>query len=248
MTHFRLPAVALALSIASTAWADLKTYDVGPQYSQEIYTALRDILNPTGQPTAGKVELLPSGQILVNAGPETLAQVDQVLQALRARPVTTAPRVELQYWAVVGSRPAAANAAGTAQPRAQVDVTLFGTANPGTPPPSALNEVLAEIKRVHGDLQFRVLGTASLATQSGQRGEIGGAPLHVEQTTFVQGDTLNARIDMLLSSTTRDGPPPNRVEVGTSLRRGEFVVLGQSELVGGGVDGPVFFIVHWPLK
>jgi hypothetical protein len=36
------------------------------------------------------------------------------------------------------------------------------------------------------------------------------------------------------------------INVQTTLRRGEFVVLGQSELVGAGLDGPVFFIVHWP--
>ena len=227
MTRLRLPAVALALSIASNAWADLKTYDIDPQYQQEIYSALRDVLNAPGQPTNGRVELLPSGQIVVNAGPDTLAQVDQVLQALRARPAAAAPRIELQYWAVLGSRGSAANA-------------------PGTAPPSALNEVLAELKRMHGDLQFRVLGTASLTTQSGQRGEVGGSPLHVEQTTFVQGDALNARIEMLLTSMTPEGPPPNMLEVGTSLRRGEFVVLGQSQLAGGGLDGPVFFIVHWP--
>src|SRR5512139_3306477 len=100
MPRLRLPVVALALSIASNAWADLKTYDIDPQYQQEIYSALRDVLNAPGQPTNGRVELLPSGQIVVNAGPETLAQVDQVLQALRARPATAAPRVELQYWAV----------------------------------------------------------------------------------------------------------------------------------------------------
>jgi hypothetical protein len=226
MTRFRLPAVALALSIASNAWADLKTYDVDPQYQQEIYTAFRQILN-TGPPTFGKVELLPTGQLLVNAPPETLEQVEQVLQAIRSRPAPAAPRVELQYWAVLGNRVAGANP-------------------PGTAPPSALNEVLAELKRLHGDLQFRVLGTTSLTTQSGQRGEVGGTPLHVEQTTFVQGDTLNARIEMLLTSTTPEGPSPNRLEVGTSLRRGEYVVLGQSEVAGGGLDGPVFFIVHWP--
>jgi hypothetical protein len=252
MPRLRLPGIALALLISSNAWADLKTYDVDSQYQQEIYAALKDILSPQGQPTQGRVQLLPSGQILVNAGPDTLEQVDKVLQAIRARPVAAAPRVELQYWAVVGSRPATANAAGAAPPRPLNDVTVVGNrapaANPGTAPPSALNEVLAEIKHVHGDLQFRVLGTTSLTTQSGQRGEIGGSPLRVDQTTFVQGDTLNARIEMLLSSTTPEGPPPNRIEVGTSLRRGEFVVLGQSELVGGGLDGPVFFIVHWPLK
>jgi hypothetical protein len=228
MIRLRLALIA-ALLVSSNAWADLKTYDVDPQYQQEIFSALRSVLEPQGQLSQGRVQLLPSGQILVNAEPETLAQVDQVLHALRSRPVSTTPRVELQYWAVVGSRPAAANAAGT-------------------PPPSALNDVLAELKRFHGDLQFRLLGTTSLTTQSGQHGEIGGAPLHVDQTTFVQGDTLNAQIEMVLSSTIPEGPPPNRLEVGTSLRRGEFVVLGQSELVGGGLDGPVFFIVHWPAK
>ena len=246
MTHLRLPAVALALSIASTAWADLRTYEVPPQDQQEIYNALVQILTPgqTDLGAYGKVQVLASGQLVVNAPPATLDQVERVLQAIRARPVAAAPRVELQYWAVVGSRPAAANAAG----RQQVEVSVVGT-NPGTPPPSALNEVLAEIKRVHGDLQFRVLGTASLTTQSGQRGEVGGQPLRIEQTTFVQGETLNARIEMTLQFPLKpDAPAPNKIEVGTSLRRGEFVVLGQSELVGGGLDGPVFFIVHWPLK
>ena len=78
MTRLRLPAVALALSIASNAWADLKTYDIDPQYQQEIYTALRRVLD-SGPPTFGKVELLPSGQLLVNASPETLEQVEKVM-------------------------------------------------------------------------------------------------------------------------------------------------------------------------
>ncbi|HWN37001.1 MAG TPA: hypothetical protein VNP02_00800 [Gammaproteobacteria bacterium] len=245
MTRLRLPAVALALSIASNAWADLKTYDIDPQYQQEIYTALRRVLD-SGPPTQGKVELLPSGQILVNASPETLEQVEKVMQALRSRPAPPPPRAELQYWAVLGTRAGAANAA--AQRGANVNVSVVGSRSPADlpAPPSALNDVLTELKRLHGDLQFRVLGTTSLMTQSGQRGEIGGSPLRVEQTTFVQGDALNAQIEMMLTSTTPDGPPPNQVKVGTSLRRGEFVVLGQSELVGGGLDGPVFFIVHWP--
>jgi hypothetical protein len=242
MTRLRLPATALALLLSSNAWADLRTFDVDPQYQQEIFSALAQVLG--GGPIQGRVQVLPSGQILVNAEPATLEQVEQVLKAISAKRVAAAPRVELQYWAVVGSRPAGANAAG----RQQTDVTVAGSRNVATlpAPPSVLTDVLAELKRVHGDLQFRLLGTTSLATQSGQHGEIGGSPLQVGQTTFVQGDTLNARIEMMLTSATPEGFSPNRVEVGTSLRRGEFVVLGQSELVGGGFDGPVFFIVHWP--
>ena len=44
----------------------------------------------------------------------------------------------------------------------------------------------------------------------------------------------------------RDVMARGEIGVQTTLRRGEFVVLGQSEVVGGGLDGPLFFIVHWP--
>ena len=237
MTRLRLLAIAaLPLLLSSNAWADLRTFEVAPQYQHEIYTALRDILNPQGTPTLpfGRVELLPTGQILVNASPETLVQVEQVLEAIRARPVDGAPRAELRYWALLGARAPMTNGWGTA-------------------PPGSLNEVLGELRALHGDLQFRVIGTSALTTESGQRGSIDGTALEVEQTVFIQGEAMNASIVMQL-----EGPMPvegnllegnfriGSIEVRTALRRGEFVVLGQSELAGRGVDGPVFFIVHWP--
>src|SRR5688500_10519033 len=164
MTRFRLAVIALPLLISGNAWADLKTFDVDPQYQHEVFGALQQVLNPEGvvMKANGRVQLLPSGQILVNADAETLAQVEQVLQAIRTRAVAAAPRVELRYWAVLGSRAAVANPSGTATP-------------------NALNDVLAEIERQQGDLQFRVIGTAVLTTTSGQQGELGGMTLGVEQ-------------------------------------------------------------------
>ena len=74
--RLQLPVLALLLLTSSTAWADLKTYDVDPQYRQEIYSALLKILDPAGTnfggQTQGRVQLLPSGQLLVNAPAETL--------------------------------------------------------------------------------------------------------------------------------------------------------------------------------
>ena len=248
MPRSRMLLLALPLLISSNAWADLKTYDVEPQYRQEIYAALQRILNPQGQHTNGRVELLPSGQLLVNASPETLESVEQVLQTIRDRPAAAAtPRANLSYWAVLGSRAELANP-------------------PGTAPPSSLGTVLGELERLHGDLQFRVIGSAALATESGQPGEISGMALEVDQTVYVQGDSLNAEIAMSLEGRVAMPPPegfgfgvtvlppvPEGVEfnigsiaVRTALQRGEFVVLGQSEVTGGGLDGPVFFIVHWP--
>ena len=235
MTRIRLLAIGLFVLFSGNAWADLRTFDVDPQYGQEIFNALQNILNPTGNdqvPTQGRVQLLPSGQIVVNASPETLQQVEQVLQTIRARRVAAAPRIELRYWAVLGSRAAAPNPSG----------------NPGTP--SALGPVLAELERLHGDLMFRVIGMAAVATDSGQYGTVEGTTLDVSQRVFVQGESLNAHVEMTLRSIGQLGTPEaevrGEISVQTTLRRGEFVVLGQSELVGGGLDGPVFFIVHWP--
>jgi hypothetical protein len=233
MTRIRLLAVGLFVLLSSNAWADLRTYDVPPQYQQEIFVALNNVLQPQGMGGAvgGRVQLLPSGQIVVNAAPETLDQVEQVLQAIRARPVAAAPRVELRYWAVLGSRAAAANP-------------------PGTPTPNALGPVLAQLERVHGDLTFRVIGMAAVASDSGQNGQVEGTTMDVSQRVYVQGESLNAAINMDLRSIGQLGTPEanvrGEINVQTTLRRGEFVVLGQSELVGAGLDGPVFFIVHWP--
>jgi hypothetical protein len=78
-------------------------------------------------------------QLVVNAPPDTLEQDDQVLEAIRNRPTAAAaPRVQLQYWTVLGNRGPAANP-------------------PGSAPSSALNEVLAELKRMHGDALARLL-------------------------------------------------------------------------------------------
>src|SRR5688572_29568249 len=100
MPRSRMLLLALPLLISSNAWADLKTFDVDPQYRQEIYAALQRILTPGGFPTQGRVEVLPSGQLLVNASAETLVQVEQVLQTIRNRPPAAAtPRANLSYWA-----------------------------------------------------------------------------------------------------------------------------------------------------
>lgn len=233
MRSIQLAAIGLCLLFTSTAWAELKTYDVDPQYRQEVYASLLRILDPAGPGinggSYGRVQLLPSGQLLVNAPPATLQQVEMVLQAIRNRPAPAAPRVELRYWAVLGSR-----------------VT---TNPPGTPPPSALNDVLAEMKRSQGDLTFRVLGSAAVTSESGQTGEVDGMTLEVEQTAYVQGDNLNATIAMSLKvgGSERENAwfQSGEVTVRTTLRRGEFVVLGQGDATGA-LDGLVFFIVHWP--
>jgi hypothetical protein len=237
MACLRLFIIMLAAAGSSNAWADLRTYDVDSQYRQEIFSALQNVLREGEY--AGRVQLLPSGQILVNASPETLEQVEQVLQAIRARPAPAAPRVSLRYWGVLGTRAQNADSIGTQ-------------------PPAALDDVLGELRRLYGDVEFRVIGTAAVATNSGQRGEVRGTTLLVEQTARVQGDTMDAEISMRLFGNVGMGSvtvfvpdaPPATMSLGsislrTTLNRGEFVVLGENHVQAGGIDGPVFYIVHW---
>ena len=243
MTRLRLLAAALLLLLAGIARADLRTFAVAPEYQEEIFSALNNILNSSAPGVVsgtsyGRVQLLPSGQILVNAEPATLQQVEQVLNAIRAQSASAAPRVALRYWGVLGVRA-----------KAVADAV-------GAPPPAALDDVLSELRRIHGDVTFRVIGSALVTTNSGQRGEIEGATLSVEQTAHVQGDTLNAQISMELIGIA---PPPigvfngGELDLRATLRRGEFVVLGESYFQSGAIepgpgpviDGPVFYIVHW---
>jgi hypothetical protein len=239
MTHFRLGAIALFSLISTNAWADLRTFDVGLQYQQEVYAAIRLVLNPAFQggdsKAYGTAELLPNGQILVNAQPEALEQLEEVIKAIRERPVAPAPRVSLRYWAVLGSH-----------------MTASAANSVGTAPPPVLNDVLAELKRLSGDLTFRVLGTAAVLSESGQRGEVEGMTLSVKQTTYAQGNALNADIEMNLRGTVPFPPAPEGIDfdigtlkVRTALQRGEFVVLGESTVQGGGLNGQVFYVVHW---
>jgi hypothetical protein len=242
MTRIRVTAIGLFLLISCNAWADLKTYDVDFQYRQEVYEALRGVLldnsgalsNSATASRYGRVQLLPSGQILVDAAPETLVQVEAVIRAVRERPAGAAPRVSLRYWAVLGTR-AGGNAAD-APSTMQV--------------PSVLGDVLAELERFHGELAFRVIGSAAVVTESGQPGEVDGMPFSVEQEAYVQGQTLNANIAMRLESTDPTNFFEGELEVRATLQRGEFVVLGESTLrstqQGGGLDGTLFYIVHWP--
>lgn len=228
MTRIRLAVIGLLLLISSGARADLRTYDVDLQYRQEVYEALSDVLVRDPQfalpgVAMGRVQLLPSGQILVDAAPDTLEQVELVLKAIRERPATAAPRVSLRYWVLIGTG-------------ASVNAPLQST----TPVPSMLTGVLNELKGAHGELAFRVLGTAAVASESGQMGAINGVPLNVRQTAYVQGQTLNARINLELK------PYSSSIAVGATLARGEFLVLAESTLQSGGLDGTLFYIVHWP--
>lgn len=235
MRTFRTCAALLILSLPGAALAELRAYDVDFRYRQEVFEALRDVLtqNPNYMvapgAAVGRVQQLPTGQILVDATPAVHEQIAAVLDAISARQTEAAPQVTLRYWAVLGTR---------------------GAADAGSLP-ETLRDVLDELERIHGDLGFRVLGNAALMTESGQEGELDGDPLSIWQRTYVQGSTLNAEVSVAFRyvrnvTAERSGLQTQRVELKTTIGAGEFVVLSENTIDNGELDGTLFYIVHWP--
>lgn len=245
MRILRAPILLFTLIFSSSALADLAVYDVDARYRQEVFAALRGILTPQRSPVAiGQIQMLPTGQILIDTSPEMHEQIAAVIRAIDERESEPAPRVTLRYWAVLGSRDADAD----------------------SDTPEILSNVLAELRRIHGDLSFRVLGNATLVTASGQQGELDGEPLSVGQEAYVEGETLNTELEIRFFYRTmpaqfQAGNPQvnafqttqtgvQRVELNTSMRRGEFVVVGentirQNTISHGELAGTIFYIVHW---
>jgi hypothetical protein len=228
------------MAFSANALAEFKLYDVDPSYREEVYQALAGVLRPGADDSQTEaIELMPTGQILIDATPEAHQQVAAVLAEIRRHEAEPTPRVTLQYWVVLGSR------------EIPSDAEI----------PAALTEVLGEIREVHGPLSFRLLGNATLVTDSGMSGEVSGNPL-VEQMAYVQGTRLQARLGIRFSYTQRPDQNSNGGQTGfqppvgvglqlnTSMEQGEFVVVGENSIdniVDGPavVDGTIFYIVHW---
>jgi len=240
MRHFRLLILLVCMAFSANALAEFKLYDVDPSYREEVYQALAGVLRPGADDSQTEaIELMPTGQILIDATPEAHQQVAGVLAEIRRHEAEPTPRVTLQYWVVLGSR------------ELQSDAET----------PGALDEVLGEIRGVHGPLSFRLLGNATLVTDSGMSGEVSGN-LQVNQMAYVQGTRLQVRLGIgfvytkgirasdqvnVFQTTQQDR---QGLQLNTSMEQGEFVVVGENsvtDIVDGpnAVDGTIFYIVHW---
>jgi hypothetical protein len=242
MRRFKLLILLVCMALSANALAEFKLYEVDPSYREEVYQALAGVLRPGADDSlTNAIQLLPTGQILIDATPEAHQQVAAVLAEIRRHEAEPTPRVRLQYWVVLGAR------------------ELANTADM----PEALADVLGEIRDAHGPLSFGLLGNATLVTDSGMRGETSGN-LRVNQLAYVQGTRLHAQLTIGFFYTRavgRNGDAPANVfqnttldqqglELNTSMEQGEFVVVGENsitDVVDGqiAVDGTIFYIVHW---
>jgi hypothetical protein len=235
------------LLLAAAAYADTAVYELDAKNSKEVSQAIRHVLEsqctagPTPNPQENRnmcaVELLPSGQLLVEAPPASQAQVAAVLKAIATRNAAPAPRVTLQYWVLYGApgKPDAAD--GSLKP---------------------LSAVLQQLERVHGELGFSVQDTVSITTQSGASGGSRGGSLSVNETLRASGDDLDLATSLQFAPRALFPDLNVNLSVSLTIKRGEFVVLGERSAVEITRDeankappdirqkpGMLFFVVHW---
>ena len=237
MSAARLFLTATALGYCLPLSAATRVYDVDPAYRQEVYSVLTRLLDVPDASRAGKVEILPNGQIVVDTASD--ARQDEVAAILAAiarnRPAET-PTVSLRYW-FLDTRPDA-----------------------GTAPPPILASVLGELEAVHGDRDFRVVDAATVTGRAGQRTYFESLPWTITQSANVSGERLNAEIylehapsDPFASIVPeRTGQfavatqRPRQLQVQISLTPGQFIVLGSGTTSGQGTDGVTALVVQWP--
>src|SRR4029077_3229686 len=146
----RLAPLGLLL-FAATAFADTALYDLDAKNAKEIANAIRSVVdaqcmtgpsqNPGTNASMCRGELLPTGQLLVEAPPTSQAQVAAVLKAIAARNAAPPQRATLQYWVLYGV---------PGKPDA-TDASL-----------KPLNAVLQQLERLHGELGFSVQDAVSI--------------------------------------------------------------------------------------
>lgn len=246
--RLRLLAPLGLLLLAATAAADTAVYEVDAKNAKEIRDALNQVLQAqcaqVAIQTPGinpcRAELLPTGQLLVGAPEAAQAQVAAVLKAIAARNAGPTPRVTLEYWVIYG------------EPRKP---------NAPTAAPKQLDSVLQQLERTHGDLGFSVLDSTTLTTQSGTNANARGGALQINQRVRANADSVSVDIQLTFSPLRTSAAAgadaaaeaiaaaalvAQGLNVDVTIRRGEYLVLGERTAGEADKSGRLFFVVHWP--
>ena len=200
ISNLAIPAAALLLT--STAWSATRVYDVDPAYRQEVVAALTRMFRsvPEGRSNlAGSVQLLPTGQILVDTvSDERQAEVAAVLEAIANAEPEPTPIVSLRYWVLEG---------------------VPGGDNTGNVP-SQLNDAIRELESMYGELGIRVLESAMVSGRAGEQSMFESDTMELMQTAYVNGDQMNG--NLMIETEYQE------LMVEVAIDRGDYLVLGSS--------------------
>ena len=211
---------AICILVATPALSEMQLYDVEAEYRQEVFEVLRGILRGNISPSApayGRVEMLPTGQILIDAAAEKHAEIAALLDSIASQSVAETPTITLRYWVLFG---------------------VVGTENQTALPPM-LDGVIREWESAHGKLGVTVLDVARLVGRSGHPTALQSQRMEIYQKAYASQNRINAEI--MIQHQYQE------LEVEVSLKHGDFLVLGETTVENEkGVKGTIVFVVHWP--
>ena len=218
--NLRTLVAALSILAATPALSEMQVYDVKAEYREEVYEVLRGILRAELEPTSpayGRVEMLPTGQILIDASSEKQVEIAALLGSIASRVVAETPTITLRYW------------------------VLFGVldAEQQTAVPPMLDGVIREWEAAHGKLGVTILDSARLVGRSGHPTALQSQRMEIYQKVFATENRINAEIVIQHQY--------QELEVEVSLQRGDFLALGETTVEDEkGLKGTIVFVVHWP--
>ena len=214
--------LATGILFAFQAQASTQVYDVDPTYRQEVLEVLERLLNPEIQgqmERRGSVQLLPTGQILVDTvSDQRQGEVAAILASIAAHEPGPTPTVTLRYWLLHGE-PGGENAAGL---------------------PDTLDEVIRELEEVHGPLGISILSAATVSGQSGKSTFYESEVWEIMQEVVVSGASNRLNADLFIGNEYQE------LAVDLTMRRGEFIVLGAGSSPTLTENGVMALVVNWP--
>ncbi len=204
----------------------LRSYDVRPEIAKEVEGALTTALSPVNGFPYGRVNLSPSGQLLVVAPPSIQQGVEQILKEVASRKPAATPSIRFEAWLV------------TASPGAPTD----------SPSLTEIEPALRAVEQSKGSAHFELLEKLSTQTQAGQNSSVQGERTSLSVTGSLRRDSKDqpviAALVVLNTHISHGGPPPS-IKAQTELRPGELLVLGQSSLSeGADADRALYYIVR----
>ena len=185
--------------VASEPVIELKVYDVPANTGDRLRPILQRVLGDHG-----KVQQVPDGRLLVAAP----GSVHDGLAGFFEEGKKLAPKardtVKIEYWFVTGSL-AKAGASKGADPRL-----------------APITDALSTIEKSQGIGNFRLEEHISLAATDGEYALTRGEVKEINQTASVQGELVEAHVEISLAGDARELSTKLRV------RQGQTVVLGQA--------------------
>jgi len=209
-------AVALVLALsacnvpqASTAPARpemvLQVYDVPQGAAGDLRQALARVLDNAPKDShelpTGRVTVTPDGRLIVLAPEKVQAGVRAVVDQVARRPAVAPPRVDMNYWFVLG-KPAPAGEEAELSPEL-----------------AEIKPALDELVRTQGPMQFRKMEHLRMSTIAGESGRVDSGEVSVRHDVSTTSGVVLARVSL------RAGP--RTLDTTVQLEPEQLVVLGQ---------------------